>query len=379
MTPPPFTLLDRPDEVAEGLAGLAAETVVALDLEADGLHSYRAKVCLVQATAGGRTLILDPLAAPGALSGLVPVLEDPGRLKVFHGGDFDVRQLKALLGCRVRGLFDTMIVAQLLGRPRVGLAALLEEEFGVVLDKRFQRADWSRRPLPPPMLAYAALDTAHLPALRDRLGARLAELGRLAWAEEEFGLLEEVEPAAPRAPRSVDLKGAGRLAPRQLAVLQELLEERERIAEARDRPPFKVLPGELLIAWALAPPATRSDVLATPGASPRMPAPVADAVVEAARRGLALPEASWPRPERRRREPLEPRQEQRLRRLREARAAASGRLAIEPGLLASTATLERIARAEPAAAADALRQLLKRWQLEAVGEQLHAALAGAPA
>jgi len=294
---PPYLLLDRPAAVAEFLGDCRGEARIAVDLEADSLHSYREKICLVQLSTAKRTAIVDPLAGSGALAELAPVLADAAVLKVFHGGDYDVRLLKRE-GALVRNLFDTMIAAQFAGRERFGLAALLETDFGVTLDKRYQRADWSRRPLDPGMLAYAAADTAHLLALADRLGGELARLGRLGWAEEEFGLLELVEPSLPKTPSCLALKGAGRLAPRQLARLQALLELREELARSWNRPPFKVLANQTLIEWAVRPPATRREVAATPGAGGPLLERVATPVLEALARAEAIPRRSAHAPKR---------------------------------------------------------------------------------
>ena len=367
-------LLDETSAAAEFLAELRSETRIAVDLEADSLHNYREKICLVQVSTAGATRVLDPLAAPGILSGLVPILSDRSVLKVFHGGDYDVRLLKREGAAAVSNLFDTMIAAQIAGRARFGLAALLEEEFGVLLDKRYQRADWSRRPLDPGMLAYAAADTAHLLALSDRLSEELVRLGRLGWAEEEFLLLEQVEPSAPKKPWCLNVKGAGRLAPRQLARLQALLETREELAAAWNRPPFKVLPSQVLIDWAVQPPADRRGVAATPGAGGPLLDRVAGQVLEALARANALPEGECPRAEVSRNAPLAPAEERRLARLKGAREAASRALRIEPGLLVNGATLERLARQDPAEAVAGLPAALKRWQLEALGDALRCVL-----
>ena len=117
---------------------------------------------------------------------------------MFHDADYDLRLLDREYGFRATNLFDTRIAAQLLNEPGVGLAALLERYLGVRLDKRFQRADWSARPLSPGMLEYAAADTRHLPELRDILRGQLRERGRLTWAEEEFGLLRRCAGARPK-------------------------------------------------------------------------------------------------------------------------------------------------------------------------------------
>ena len=369
MTVPPYRFFDRGPQVAAFFAAVRAEPVLALDLEADSLHHYPEKICLVQISTPTETAILDPLAAPEVLDNLEPVLADPAVRKIVHGGDYDVRLLKRERGVTVRNLFDTMIAAQLTGRERFGLAALLEEHFGVVLDKRHQRADWSRRPLGPELLAYAAGDTAHLHALCGRLAAELAGLGRLEWAGEEFGLLEQLEPGAPKKPWCLDLKGTGRLAPRQLARLQELLVMREQLARAWDRPPFMVLGNQTLIDWAQAPPASRRELLQTRGAGRGVLERVADRVLEALERGAAVPEEECPRPEPARRTVLSAAEAGRLARLREAREAAARRLALAPGLLVNGATLEKFARDGSSAAAS-----LKNWQAEALGAPFRQAL-----
>jgi ribonuclease D len=256
----------------------------------------------------------------------------------------------------------------------VGLAALLEEEFGVVLDKKYQRADWSERPLGPELLAYAALDTAYLLALRERLVAQLSGLARGAWAEEEFRLLEAVEPGPEREPWCLDVKGAGRFTPRQLAVLQALLEVREAEARQRDRPPFKILSAEVLLAWAQKPPTSRREVLETPRAGAGALQRLAGEILSAVERARALPDDACPRATFSPRPPLDAAQEKRLKALKKARADASGRLGIEPGLLVNSATLERLVRLPADEAAASLPHLLKGWQVEAVGSELRAAL-----
>ncbi|RMG86113.1 MAG: ribonuclease D, partial [Candidatus Dadabacteria bacterium] len=156
--PNPVNFVYAADAAAarEALAQLAPASRLAVDLEADSLHSYREKVCLVQASTERGNWILDPLTDDGWFPAFARVLEDPGVEKVAHGADYDIRLLKKDRGVSVRNVFDTMIAAQFTGRARIGLAALLEEFFGVRLDKKYQRADWSARPLAPELLAYAA-------------------------------------------------------------------------------------------------------------------------------------------------------------------------------------------------------------------------------
>ncbi len=370
-TPPvPYRHLARADEIREALAAAGRQARIALDLEADSLHHYREKVCLVQLSAGGENLILDPLTDGSWLPDLGGVLADPGVEKVMHGADYDIRLLKKDQAIPIHNVFDTMVAAQFTGRARFGLAALLEEFFGVRLDKRYQRADWSARPLAPDLLAYASLDTAHLLELRDRLADELRGLGRLAWVEEECRLLENAEPG-PEVPPSVwKIKGASRLSPRALAVLQALLEVRDRHARAMDRPPFKVLSTAVLLRWAESPPRTRSQVLATPGAGRRLLSRLADEVTAAVEEALALPPERWPRRENGSFVPLTEEEERRLKRLKRARTRLAGSLRLDPGVLVNTATLTRMARIPPGDLEGWMARNLKRWQRQVLAEPL---------
>jgi len=201
---------------------------VAIDLEADSFHHYREKTCLIQFAYKGRQLIIDPLAGidPAPLG---RILADPAIRKIFHGSDYDLRLLDRDFHLPVKGLFDTMIAARLTGETAFGLSALLEKHIGVTLDKKYQRADWSRRPLPPEMLDYAISDIVHLCELSDLLERRLEELSRLEWAQEEFRFLEQVRWEAKSQDDTLFLKikGARKLRPGQLSVLRRLFEFRE--------------------------------------------------------------------------------------------------------------------------------------------------------
>src|SRR5437773_365924 len=194
-----------PEALAEAIAALSREPLVAVDTEAASFHRYHDRIFLIQLSSPSQTEIIDPLAVAD-LSPVGRLLADTKVEKIFHDADYDLRILDRDYGFRPRRLFDTRIAAQLAGEPAVGLAALLEKYAGVKLAKEHQKADWSRRPLPPAMLAYAAADTAHLPALREQLRARLTALGRLTWAEEEFAGIAALPPslAARHGPALLD-------------------------------------------------------------------------------------------------------------------------------------------------------------------------------
>src|SRR3954453_15271960 len=181
--------LDRSSQVDRFLNEIADVKELALDTEGASFHRFLDRIYLLELSTRERSAIIDPLPI-GAPKQLGDLLQDKSVEVVFHDADYDLRLLHQDYGWHVRNIFDTRVAAQLLGLKAFGLAALLERYFGVKLDKKHQRADWSMRPLPQGMLDYAAQDTIHLLELRDKLKAELERAGRWEWAREEFGLLE---------------------------------------------------------------------------------------------------------------------------------------------------------------------------------------------
>jgi ribonuclease D len=232
----------------DALRNINSHAQIAVDTEADSLHSYFDKVCLVQISVGEEDLIVDPLAGVD-LEPFGDILANADITKVFHGGDYDLRILHRDFGFVVRNLIDTSICAQLLGYEGLGLAALLDRHFGVKLNKTHQRADWSMRPLPPDMLEYAATDTHYLIALAAKLREELMVLGRWTWALEEFARLEQVRyrEVEDESENWRKVKNIGNLDRRSLAIVRGLYEWRDAIARKADRPPFKVMGNESIV------------------------------------------------------------------------------------------------------------------------------------
>lgn len=370
-----ITTKERLVALADKLAG---EPIVAFDLEADSMHHYQEKVCLIQVSAPSVTALVDPLALPD-VSPLAPVMADPLVRKVFHGADYDIRSLYRDFGIEVNNLFDTMIACQLLGEKEVGLAAVLRKRFGAELDKTFQKADWSRRPLKQEMLDYASEDTEYLIELHRQLVDELTALGRLSWVEEEAELVSKVR-AADRSgePLYLRFKGAGRMPPRDLAVLDELLKFRDRQACRSDLPPFKILGNETLGQLAARKPEKGADLEGIPGLSPRLVERYGAAILERVAAALALPAnrlpriATSPRPKR------DHATEERLKKLKEWREGASKELGIEGGLILNNTVLEALAERVPASAGD-LETIpaMRRWQRREFGSSLLALLQAA--
>ena len=369
-------LVDSRAELDRLFARLRGAPLLAVDTEAASFHRYTDRVYLLQVSSRDETAVVDPLAV-GGLDPLGDVLADPGVEVVFHDADYDLRLLDREYGFRAARVFDTRVAAQLLNEPGIGLAALLEKHLGVRLDKRFQRADWSARPLSPPMLEYAAADTRYLPELRDILRAQLEARGRLAWAEEEFGLLQDVHwgPANGGEPGYLRLKGAKALKGRELAVLRELYEWRDSVAQRSDRATFRILNNEPMLAMARRPPADLTALKAIPGVSNDQAERRGREILAAVRRGLEVPERDLPRLERPPRRPHDPAFDGRLERLKAIRNELANRLELAPGVLCPNGTLEAIARANPRTLEEmAALPEIRRWQLGEIGEELLGAL-----
>ncbi|MBI4409411.1 MAG: ribonuclease D [Gemmatimonadetes bacterium] len=369
-------------ETAGGVGALAERLanarLVAVDTEAAGYHRYRDRICLLQLSTRSNTYLIDTLAVTD-LHPLYPIFSDSGRELVFHDADYDLRLLDRDFGVVVRGLFDTRIAAQFLGESALGLANLAEKYLGIRLDKKHQRADWAQRPLPPELVAYAAEDTRYLPELRDRLRAELEARGRLHWADEEFRLQERVRWAPVEDAEAFRrLKGTRDLEPRQLAALRELYAWREQRAHERDVATFRVLPNGVVVELARRMPATRAELTGVPGLSETLATRYAAELLHALRRARELPAESLPvRARGRGRPPPDPEADAALERLRAARDRAAETLGLERGFLMPKQQLEELARRRPRTRAALLAiEGVRRWQVQAAGEELLEAIQG---
>jgi ribonuclease D len=370
------TLIEKQEDLERLFARLTSEPLLAIDTEAASFHRHRDRVYLLQISSRQETAVVDPLAIDN-LAPVGQVLEDPGIEVVFHDADYDLRLLHQEYGFRAVNLFDTRVAAQLLNEPGVGLAALLEKYLGVRLDKRFQRADWSARPLSPEMLEYAAGDTHHLPVLRDVLKEQLVAKGRFAWAVEEFSLLSGVRWQAVKTdePGYLRLKGAKALNGRELAVLRELFQWRDELAQRTDRAAFRILNNEPMLFMAKSPPADLRALKEVRGIGPEQAERRGKEILAAVHRGLAIPDNDLPRVTRPQRRPADPAYEARLERLKAIRNQLAIRHDLAPGVLCSNGTLEAIARTNPRTMEE-MGEIaeLRRWQLKEIGSDLLQAL-----
>jgi ribonuclease D len=283
-----------------------------------------------------------------------------------------MRSLHRDFGIEVCNLFDTMVACQFLGEKELGLAAVLKKRFGVELDKRYQKADWSKRPLAPEMIAYAVEDTRLLIELYRQLVAELQAKGRLSWVKEECELLSRVRTVSRgEEPLFLRFKGASGMEPRTLAVLEELLHLRDEKAKLRDVPAFKILGNETLRELAVKKPHKAADLAGVAGLTPKLTERYGEGILEAVARGMAIPAGTLPHFPRLPRHIRERRQEERLQKLKMWREKKSRELAIEPGILANNTLLEALAETDVASRGeDGTLVPMKRWQRELFGAEL---------
>jgi ribonuclease D len=342
----PTVWVDNDDELARAVERLRGAAAIAVDTEADSFYHYLHKCCLIQVSDGDVCWLIDPLALKG-IEPLGEVLSAQKGVKVLHAAEQDVMYLRRDFGFNLKPVFDTMIAAQLLGKPGVGLASLLEAHFGISLDKGSQRDDWSRRPLTDRQKAYAAEDVRHLIRLAGLLEEELRALGRLEWAREEFDLVARRawEPRVFDRDNFWGVKGSRDLMPREAAILRELFARREERALQADVPPFRIMSDETLLALAHRAPRGPEDLEGIKGVTPLVRRRLGDDILAAVHRGRALPEAELPTPPRGQGRRRTGTAQARLDRLREWRRGKATALGLDPGVLFPQSTLEALANA----------------------------------
>ncbi len=273
------------------LAGiLQNQPIIAVDTESNSLYAYKEQVCLIQFSTLDEDYLVDPMAFKH-LDLLAPVFSDPQIEMVFHAAEYDLFCLRRDFGFEFANLFDTMVAARILGREAVGLGAILEAEYGVQLDKRYQRANWGLRPLPEHQLHYARMDTHYLIPLRNRLYSELQARDLWPLAHEDFERLahQRWEENGRNGEKPLDcwrVRGSHDLRPKQAAVLHALCQYRDEIARNLNRPLFKVIGDQTLVAIAINTPLTFEDLSHLPGMSRGQIRRHGNQLLQAVQRGL---------------------------------------------------------------------------------------------
>ncbi len=337
--------------------------IIGVDLEADSLYHYFEKVCLLQIATEETSYVIDPLALRD-LSVLQPVFSNLRVRKVFHGADYDIRSLYRDFQIEVKNLFDTQLAGKFLGLEETGLEALLRTRFQVDLNKKFQRADWSQRPLAAEMVEYAAMDGLFLIPLARMLEKELREKNRLSWVDEECRFLSKVRFTLPsEEPLYLKLKGASQLDPRSLAVLEAILQFREGEARRMDRPPFKVMGNESIVELTRLKPLSREEMEAGRALSQKQIERYGTRLLQEIHRAMAMPDGDLPVYPRGARPALPPSLRQRIKALKNWRDIRAKQLRMNPGDFLNNSLIHGLALKNPRATEE-LEGIpgLKEWQ-----------------
>ena len=262
--------IDQPAALKTMIADLSQQPLVAVDTESNSLYAYQEQVCLIQFSTPQRDYLVDPLALHD-LSPLSPLFSNPDIEKIFHAAEYDLICLKRDFNFTFQNLFDTMIAGRILGKDSFGLASMLQAVFDIKVDKRYQKANWGKRPLPQEYTDYARLDTHYLIPLRNLMKKELVESGRWPLAQEDFVRQCHIEIPVTENGLNLCWRIAGRekLSDRQMAVLQSLCVYRDKQAQTRNVPPFKIISNRSLLQIALAGPTNEQSLAEVDGLSYR--------------------------------------------------------------------------------------------------------------
>ncbi|MBU0987283.1 MAG: HRDC domain-containing protein [Proteobacteria bacterium] len=366
-----YKIIDTRSELKKFAKSLETETVFAVDLEADSMYHFQEKVCLVQMATRTASAVIDPIKIKD-LSVLAPLFFNRNIKKIFHGADYDVRSLYRDFGIEINNLFDTQMACMFLGLEETGLDAVLQQRFNVRLDKKYQKKDWSRRPLPGQMMAYAAADVIYLIPLAEILEQELEKKGRLAWVREESEIISKVRPASgDDQPLYLKFKGAGRLGRRGLAILEALLRFRMQLAGKKDKPPFKIFGNEAVMKIVQQRPLDLAGLKKANAFSPKLIGIYGPAIIAIINSVVEIPENELPVYPKKRTPLVDAKVPQRVKALKSWRASKARALKIDAGLIFSNALISVVAAKNPLSTeAIAAIDEMKNWQKKEFGSQI---------
>ena len=350
---------------------LEREESISIDLEADSMYHFKEKVCLIQMATEKRNIVIDPIQVKD-LSPLRPLFHSRRIRKIFHGADYDIRSLYRDFEINVNNLFDTEVACRFLGIKETGLETVLNKHFNISLNKKYQKKDWSKRPLPQEMTDYAVRDVIFLIPLAKILTHELEKIGRLSWVAEECELLSKVRPVlSDDEPLFLKFRGAGRLGSRSLAVLEGLLQFRKNIAEKKDKPLFKIIGNEALMKITTEKPFTLRRLKGLKALSTKQINMWGEDIIEIVAYALNLPESNLPVYPRKKAPLVAPDVTLRARPLKKWRNKKAKELELDPGLLCNKALINAIAKKKPRDKKGLERiQEMKHWQINEFGKEI---------
>jgi ribonuclease D len=366
-----YLMIDSISKLEKFAGRLKNQKIIGVDLEADSMYHFKEKVCMIQIATQHATAVIDPLQIKN-LSVLKPVFRRADIQKIFHGADYDVRSLYRDFSISVNNLFDTELACRFLGHSESGLEAVLKKRFKVRLNKKYQRKDWSKRPLPEEMITYAAKDVHYLVPLAKSLHQELKHKGRLSWVEEECTILSRVRATnTDSGPLFPGFKGAGKLSPRGLAVLEELLQLRKRNAQQQDRPLFRIIGNKSILALAEMRPRSLKKLQKTELLGTKQIDRYGKAVIAAINKAMAIPAKNLPKYPRKTAPRVPAIVAKRVKGLRAWRDNLARQLQIDPAIICTKALISAIAVQRPLTISSLSKmEELKNWQAAEFGSDI---------
>jgi ribonuclease D len=366
-----YDIIESSSQLAQFVSQIENKKTIGVDVEADSMYHFREKVCLIQMATANINVVIDPLVIKD-LSALKTIFKRSDIQKIFHGADYDVRSLYRDFKFNINNLFDTELASRFLGFPESGLEAVLKKKFAIALDKKFQRKDWSRRPLPREMIAYAAEDARYLLPLAQELITELKDRGRFSWVREECEILSKVRPNTNGTdPLYVNFKGAGKLDQRSLAILEALLQCRREIARKKDRPLFRIIGSRPLLELAETQPTNMKQLEKAKALSPKQIGMYGKLILAAINGAMIIPKKDLPVYPRRKAPRVPASAAERVKSLRKWRDSQAENLAMDPSLILTRSLISALAVQKPRTVSDLSRiKEIKKWQIREFGKEI---------
>ncbi len=346
---------------------------LSIDIEGNGFFRYPERVCLIQVSFDEQAHIIDPLEIDDLME-LSRIFENSRITKIFHAGDYDIRSLNRDYSFIFKNVFDTSIGAAFLGSEKLGLDSVLNEyvQIEIKKDKKFQRSDWTIRPLPDESIEYAADDVLYLNKTRKVMENKLSELSRLEWVKEECVRLSNIKFKAKNESNAFfDVKGSIDLNPRSLAILKCLFEFREDEAIGKDRPPFKILSDSVLVEIARDPNQNFSEIS---GIGYWASKPNIQRLKEVIENGRKMDPQFRPQKNKQRQKGFSNKQREqaniRLKQLKDWRKSLGQELKLDPSLLWPTSSLSRLSRSPELFEQEFEQPEVRKWQIKEFGDSI---------
>jgi len=366
-----YKIIDTVAGLEKAVRTLEKGKAVAVDMEADSMYHFKEKVCLIQMATKESSILIDPLHVKD-LSSLKPLFSDPDIKKIFHGADYDVRSLFRDFTIEINNLFDTELACRFLGNEGTGLEAVLKKYLDISLNKKYQKKDWSQRPLPQEMIDYAAEDVIYLFPLAEICEKELEKKGRLAWVLEECDSLSKVRTVlSNEGPLFLKFKGGGRLKSRSLAVLEALLQFRKSVAEKKDRPLFKIIGNNSIMKITTERPVTLHRLKGIKALSGKQINMYGNDLIKVVAGALEIPENKLPVYPRKKAPVLSYEVFGKIKALKSWRTSKARALEIDPGMICNNVLVTSIAIQNPVdrRAVEGIKEM-KNWQKKEFGQEI---------